>query len=94
MRFEWDPGKALANRRKHGVSFEEAQSVFFDEVARLFADPEHSAMEERFLLLGASLTGRLLVVAHCYRNDEEMIRIISARPATRREQTVYAKGAR
>lgn len=89
LRFEWDARKAAANLRKHDVSFEDAQSVFADERARLIDDPDHSADEERFLLLGLSNSLRLLVVAHCYREEEDVIRIISARAATREEQDFY-----
>jgi uncharacterized protein len=89
LRFEWDPRKAAANRRKHGVSFEDAQSVFADERARLIDDPDHSEEEDRFVLLGLSSSLRLLVVAHCYRAEGNVIRIISARKATREEQANY-----
>jgi len=89
LSFEWDPRKAAANLRKHGVSFEDAQSVFADERARLIDDPDHSADEDRFLLLGLSSSLRLLVVAHCYRGAAGVIRIISARKATREEQGFY-----
>ncbi len=89
LRFEWDPRKAAANFRKHGVSFEDAESVFADERARLIDDPDHSADEDRFLLLGLSSSLRLLVVAHCYREAGGIIRIISARKATREEQGFY-----
>lgn len=89
LRFEWDPRKAAANRQKHGVSFEDAQSVFSDERARLIDDPDHSEDEDRFLLLGLSSSLRLLVVAHCYRVEGNVIRIISARKATRDEQDYY-----
>jgi uncharacterized protein len=89
LRFEWDPGKAKLNERKHGVSFEEAQSVFSDERARLIDDPDHSEAEERFILLGLSSSLRVLVVAHCYRASANIIRIISARKATREEQRNY-----
>ena len=89
LRFEWDPSKATINLRKHGVSFDEAQSVFSDERARLIDDPDHSADEDRFLLLGLGNSLRLLVVAHCYREAEGAIRIISARKATREEQRFY-----
>jgi len=87
--FEWDPRKAALNLRKHGVSFEDAQSAFSDERARLMDDPDHSPDEDRFLLLGLSSSLRLLVVAHCYRVDGNIIRIISARKATRDEQRFY-----
>lgn len=89
LRFEWDPDKAAINRRKHGVSFEDAQSVFADERARLINDPDHSEQEDRFVLLGLSSSLRLLVVAHCYRAEGNVIRIISARKATRDEQAHY-----
>ena len=89
LRIEWDPRKATANRRKHGVSFEEAATVFSDEAARLIADPEHSDHEHRFVLLGLSATLRILVVVHCYRETDDVIRIISARKATRRERGQY-----
>ena len=89
LSFEWDPRKAAANLRKHKVSFEDAQSVFSDERARLIDDPDHSADEERFLLLGLSSSVRLLVVAHCYHAGSGVIRIISARRATREEESSY-----
>ena len=89
LRIEWDPRKAALNLKKHGVSFDDAQTVFSDERARLIDDPDHSDVEERFLLLGLSSNLRLLVVAHCYRTDGNVIRIISARKATREEQRFY-----
>lgn len=89
LRFEWDPAKAGLNQKKHGVSFEEAQSVFSDERARLIDDPDHSDDEERFILLGPSSSLRVLVVVHCYRSQGNTIRIISARKATREEQRYY-----
>jgi uncharacterized DUF497 family protein len=89
LRFEWDDRKSAANRRKHGVSFEEAQTVFFDEHALLIPDPDHVA-EERFVLLGLSSALRALVVCHCYRYDTT-IRIISARKANRDERTRYER---
>lgn len=89
LRFEWDPPKAAINVRKHGISFEEAQSVFADERARLIDDPDHSEDEDRFILLGLSSSLRVLVVAHCYRSEGNVIRIISARKATREEQRYY-----
>jgi uncharacterized protein len=89
IQFEWDQPKATANLRKHGVSFEEAQSVFYDEFAIQFYDDEHSAEEERFLLLGMSDTARLLLVCHCEREAGDLIRIISARKATKRESAFY-----
>jgi len=87
--FEWDENHARNNLKKHGVSFEEAQSVFFDENARIFPDPEHSDNEDRFLLLGISANVRILTVCHCYRQDEKTVRIISARKATNREAKQY-----
>ncbi len=89
LRFEWDPVKARANLRKHGVSFEEAQTGFADEFALLIHDPDHSEQEDRFVLLGLSSSMRALVVCHCYANDEDLIRIISARKANRSERQLY-----
>lgn len=89
IQFEWDSTKATANLRKHGVSFEEAQSVFYDEFAVQFFDEEHSTGEERFLLLGMSITAQLLLVCHCERESGNIIRIISARKATKRESAFY-----
>ena len=93
LRFEWDRRKDVANRRQHGVGFEEARSAFLDENARVILDPEHSDEEERFILLGLSVALRVLVVCHCYREDEQVIRIISARRANRSEQRQYARFA-
>lgn len=90
--FEWDPAKAAANLRKHQVSFEEARSVFFDDFAIQFFDESHSSDEERFLMLGMSSEAKLLLVCHCEREDGEIIRIISARKATRRESAFYQGG--
>jgi len=89
IHFEWDPRKSAANRRKHGVSFEEASTVFTDEHALLIDDPDHSEDEDRFILLGLSASLRVLVVCHCYRQSDELIRIISARKATRNERESY-----
>jgi len=90
LRFEWDDDKSVANRRKHGVSFEEASTVFFDDNALLISDPDHSAEDEdRFFLLGMSIRLRNLVVCHCYREAEEVIRIVSARKANRLEREDY-----
>jgi len=89
LRFEWDSGKAVENERKHGISFDEAKSIFADEFGVLIDDPDHSSAEERFLLLGGSAKLHTLVVSHCYRNDGEVIRIISARKATRKERNLY-----
>ena len=88
--FEWDKRKASENRRKHGVTFEEAQSAFLDENARVIPDPEHSDDEDRFVLLGLSVRLRLLVVVHCYRQGEDLIRIISARRADPAERKQYS----
>jgi hypothetical protein len=87
--FAWDPRKAVANARKHGVAFEEARTVFLDDHARLIDDPDHSGDEHRFLMLGYSFSGRCLIVCHCYRQDDLVIRLISARKATAREEAVY-----
>ena len=89
VRFAWDEAKNRANRAKHAVSFEEARSPFFDDSALLIDDPGHSEDEERFLILGMSVRLRLLVVSHCYRRDDEEIRIISARKATARVYRNY-----
>ena len=89
LRFEWDPRKDAENRRKHGLSFDEAQTVFADEHALLLDDPDHSATEDRFILLGLSAAFRVLVVVHGYRDRDDTIRIISARKATKRERQRY-----
>ena len=89
IRFEWDEAKNRQNRRKHGLSFEEAQTVFLDENAILFFDLDRSQDEDRFIMLGMSFRLRVLVVCHCYRKDEAVIRIISARKADKREATEY-----
>lgn len=89
LRFEWSTSKSIANRRKHGVSFEEAETVFSDDRALLIGDPEHSEDEDRFVLLGLSSLTRTLVVCHCYRERDEVIRIISARKADRSERAEY-----
>lgn len=89
MRFEWDQRKNAANRRKHGVSFEEAATVFADDHALLIADPDHSESEDRFVLLGLCSSLRMLVVCHCDQESEEVVRIISAREATRSERLQY-----
>jgi len=89
LSFEWDETKNKANVTKHGVSFEEAQSVFSDERGLLVHDPDHSDEEDRFVLLGRSSRLRFLVVCHCYRGDDDVIRIISARKANRREKSTY-----
>jgi uncharacterized DUF497 family protein len=89
LQFIWDENKNRVNRRKHRVSFEEAQTAFFDERAKVYFDPDHSEDEDRFILLGVSFRLRVLVVCHCYRESDTLIRIISARKADRREQEDY-----
>ncbi|MBI1296154.1 BrnT family toxin [bacterium] len=90
MQFEWDPNKSRANGRKHQVSFDEAVTVFLDNLAVSGEDPDHSLGEERWITFGVSNVGRLLVVSHTDRGDR--IRIISARPATRAERIIYEQG--
>ena len=92
FRFEWDEKKNRSNRRKHGVWFEEAQSAFRDPNGRVFYDPEHSEEEDRFILIGVSSTARPLVVVHCYKESDSVIRIISARKATKKEHIFYEEG--
>lgn len=96
LHFEWDENKNIINRKKHKISFEEAKTVFFDENALLIDDPDHSEEEDRFILLGFSFRAQMLVVCHCYRQAESVIRIISARKATRTEEQAYrtASGTR
>ena len=89
LTFEWDPQKAQINRRKHGVAFEEAATAFGDAMSLTIADPDHSAEEQRYVLLGLSARGRLLAVAHTDRADS--IRIISARKATKEEERAYGQ---
>jgi uncharacterized DUF497 family protein len=89
LHFEWDERKSDANAKKHGVSFDEAKSVFVDERAKLIDDPDHSEDEDRFVLLGLSSALRLLLVCHCYRSESNVIRIISARKATAKESKSY-----
>ena len=91
LRFDWDEPKNAENRRKHGVSFEEAQSVFYDERALLIEDPDEAHRENRFVLLGLSGALRTLLVCHCYREQESVIRIISARKADRAERADYER---
>ena len=90
--FEWDATKASLNKKKHGISFEEAKSVFFDENAIVIHDPEHSDNEKRFVILGLSAVPRLLTVCHCFRHKDSVIRIISARKATKKESKQYHGG--
>ena len=91
LHFEWDETKNRHNVKKHGVSFEEAQTVFLDDYAIRFYDPDHSEDEDRFIMLGISFTLRVLVVCHCHRESDQVIRIISARKATRQEAKHYGR---
>ncbi|MEX0734406.1 MAG: BrnT family toxin [Steroidobacteraceae bacterium] len=91
LRYEWDESKNRPNQRKHGVTFEEARTSFLDENARLVVDPEHSDDEDRFILVGLSIRLRLLVVSHCHRESERVVRILSARKADPSEQRDYAR---
>ena len=90
--FDWDENKNHKNQIKHGISFEEAMSVFWDENAILFDDVEHSLDEDRFLLLGMSDESNVCIVCHCYRESDSIIRIISARKATKKEEERYVRG--
>ncbi len=92
LHFEWDESKNAINKKKHGLSFEEAKDVFYDENAILFDDPEHSVGEKRFLIIGVIRSSRICIVSHCYRKDDEYIRIISAREATKNERKIYQEG--
>lgn len=89
IKFEWDENKNRINQRKHGISFDEAKTVFYDEEALVIDDPEHSEEEERFIILGLSARANLLVVCHCCRDSDTVIRIISARKATKTETKYY-----
>ena len=89
LEFAWDSQKNKENQRKHGVSFEEAKTAFYDENARVIYDPDHSITEDRFVLLGLSSRLRILVVCHCYREEASLIRIVSARKATKEENKEY-----
>lgn len=89
LKFAWDENKNISNQKKHGLSFEEAKTVFYDENARLIPDPEHSKQEDRFILLGLSSKLKVLVVCHCYRENEQIIRLISARKANKTEKKQY-----
>lgn len=89
LRFEWDDSKNAANLRKHGISFAEAQSAFYDEQAIVFSDPDHSDVEDRFILLGLSIKVRVVVVCHCFRESETVVRLISARKADTGEEGDY-----
>lgn len=92
IQFEWDEIKNKNNRSKHGIWFEEGQSVFDDLGSRVFIDSEHSDDEDRFLIVGMSSAARVLVVVHCYRESDSVIRIISARKATKKEVKFYEEG--
>ena len=94
IKFEWDETKNKTNIKKHGISFKEATSVFYDENAILFDDPDHSITENRFLILGVSEKLHICIVSHCYREPGQTIRIISARKATKNEINIYNKGAK
>jgi uncharacterized DUF497 family protein len=94
LRFDWDSRKAKANRQKHRVSFEEAQTAFLDEDALVIEDPDHSQTEDRFILLGLSAALRVLFVCHCVRESGSLIRIVSARRANREEQEQYRERLR
>lgn len=89
IRFEWDPNKNEINKQKHKISFEEAKTVFYDPEALVIADPDHSDEEDRFIILGLSTKANLLVVCHCYRESDTVIRLISARKATKTESKYY-----
>lgn len=89
IKFEWDENKNKINQRKHGISFDEATTAFYDEYAILFDDPEHSADEDRFLIIGMTRKERICIISHCYRGQEGTIRIISARKATKNEKKTY-----
>ena len=92
IHFVWDKEKAKLNHKKHGVSFEEAQTVFYDDNALEFFDPDHSESEDRFIMLGMSFKARILVVCHCVREEGSTIRIVSARKATKHETKNYREG--
>ena len=87
--FEWDDSKERANLKKHGVSFDEARTAFYDENAAVFFDPDHSEDEDRFILLGLSFKPRVLVVCHCFRESDSVIRLVSARKADKGEEQEY-----
>lgn len=91
LSFDWDENKHALNIKKHKVSFQEAQTVFYDDYARIISDPDHSETEDRFILMGLSYHLRILVVVHCYRQEDSVIRIISARKASKSERKNYLK---
>ena len=90
--FEWDENKNTINKKRHGLSFEEAKEVFYDDNAILFDDPDHSIGEERFLIIGMLKSSKVCIVSHCYRDNDNVIRIISARQATKNKKNTYLKG--
>ena len=92
LKFEWDENKNEINQRKHGISFDEVTSVFRDTFAIVFDDPDHSDNEERFLIIGTSDKRGICLVSHCYRGQDQVIRIISARKATKIERNIYEEG--
>lgn len=92
IHFEWDENKNIKNKTKHGIDFKEASSVFYDDYAIVFDDPDHSDNEERFLIIGMSVKTRICIVSHCTRNNDSIIRIISARKATKHEAIIYSEG--
>lgn len=92
IKFEWDENKNEINKKKHGLSFEEAREVFGDENAILFDDPDHSLDEDRFLIIGTVKSSKICIVNHCYRDNDNVIRLISARQATKNEKRIYEKG--
>ena len=92
LKFEWDEDKNELNKQKHKISFETAKEVFYDELAILFDDPDHSIGEERFLIMGMLKSSKICIVSHCYRDKENVIRIISAREATKPEKRFYEEG--
>lgn len=92
IKFTWDDNKNNINKKKHGLSFEEAKEVFGDENAILFDDPDHSLEEDRFLIIGMIKSAKVCIVSHCYRDDDSTIRLISAREATKNEKRIYQEG--
>ena len=92
INFTWDENKNEINKKKHGLSFEEASEVFGDENAILFDDPDHSIEEDRFLIIGSIKSAKICIVSHCYRDNDKVIRLISAREATKNEKRIYQEG--
>lgn len=92
INFEWDEDKNKINQQKHGITFDEVKSVFYDTAAIIFDDPDHSKTEERFLIIGLSIEKGICIVSHCYRENDEKIRIVSARKATKSECNIYEQG--